>query len=146
MIAIGQDLKASILTASLLIQLKVPVIWAKAVDDQHGRILEQLGVHRVIYPEKDMGRRVAHLVRGAAKDYLEIEPGYSLAKITTPDLIVGIPLGQTVLRRKHGVTVTAFKHAGETWLNADNETVLAHGDSILIVGPTDRVEAFAQRR
>ena len=138
MIAIGQDLKASILTASLLIQLKVPVIWAKAVDDQHGRILEQLGVHRVIYPEKDMGRRVAHLVRGAAKDYLEIEPGYSLAKITTPDLIVGIPLGQTVLRRKHGVTVTVFKHAGETWLNADNETVLAHGDSILIVGPTDR--------
>ncbi|WP_434968803.1 potassium channel family protein [Microbacterium sp. bgisy207] len=145
-IAIGQDLKASILTASLLIQLKVPVIWAKAVDDQHGRILEQLGVHHVIYPEKDMGRRVAHLVRGAAKDYLEIEPGYSLAKITTPDLVVGTPLGQTTLRRKHGVTVTAFKHGDEPWMNADNETVLAHGDSILIVGPTDRVEAFAQLR
>lgn len=145
-ISIGQDLKASILTASLLIQLRVPVIWAKAVDDQHGRILEQLGVHHVIYPEKDMGRRVAHLVRGAAKDYLEIDPGYSMAKIAAPELVIGVPLGHTTIRRKHGVTITAFKHEGEEWCNADNETVLGAGDTILIVGPTVRVEAFAQLR
>lgn len=145
-IAIGHDLKASILAASLLIQMGVPVIWAKAVDDQHGRILEQLGVHHVIYPEKDMGKRVAHLVRGAAMDYLEIEPGYSLAKITTPLLVIDVPLGQTTIRRKHGITVTAFKHGEQPWRNADNETVLRAGDSILIVGPTDRVEAFAQLR
>ncbi|WP_256934176.1 TrkA family potassium uptake protein [Microbacterium sp. BF1] len=50
-LAIGNDITASILTASLLLQLQVPVIWAKAVDEQHGAVLEQLGVHRVIYPE-----------------------------------------------------------------------------------------------
>lgn len=145
-IAIGHDITASILAGSLLIQMGVPVIWAKAVDDQHGRILEQLGVHHVIYPEKDMGRRVAHLVRGAAKDYLEIEPGYSLAKIATPLMIVGVPLGQTTIRRKHGITITAYRHHKDAWHNADNETILEAGDSILIVGPTDRVEAFAQLR
>ncbi|GAA1700139.1 TrkA family potassium uptake protein [Microbacterium sediminicola] len=145
-IAIGHDVTASILAASLLIQLQVPVIWAKAVDDQHGRILEQLGVHHVIYPEKDMGRRVAHLVRGAAMDYLEIAQGYSLAKITTPLLVVDVPLGESTIRRKYGVTVSAFKHADEPWTNADNETVLRAGDEILIVGPSARVEAFAQLR
>jgi trk system potassium uptake protein TrkA len=143
-VAIGDDVQASILTASILLQLKVPVIWAKAVSEQHGRILEQLGVHHVIFPEKDMGRRVAHLVRGAAMDYLEIERGYSLAKIAAPARFQGTPLGETTLRRTHGVTVTAFKTLEGAWQNADNQTVLSPGDRILIVGPTDRVEAFAQ--
>jgi trk system potassium uptake protein TrkA len=143
-LAVDDDVQASILTASILLQLKVPVIWAKAVSEQHGRILEQLGVHHVIFPEKDMGRRVAHLVRGAAMDYLEIERGYSLAKIAAPARFQGTPLGETTLRRTHGVTVTAFKTLEGAWQNADNQTVLSSGDRILIVGPTDRVEAFAQ--
>lgn len=145
-VAIGDDVQASILTASLLLQLQVPVIWAKAVNAQHGLILEQLGVHHVIYPEREMGRRVAHLVRGAAQDYLEIEGGYSLAKILAPSSVWGTPLGQTSLRTSHRVTIAAFKPVDGTWQNADNATVLGEGDKVLIVGATDRVEAFAQLR
>ena len=145
-VAIGDDVQASILTCSILLQLQVPVIWAKAVNEQHGRILEQLGVHHVIYPEREMGRRVAHLVRGAAQDYLEIEAGYSLAKILTPPMLCGKALGATTLRQTHGVTVAAYRGADGVWHNADNQTVLSEGDKILIVGPTDRVEAFAQVR
>ena len=145
-VAIGHDVQASILTASTLLQLKVPVIWAKADNEQHGRILEQLGVHHVVYPERTMGRRVAHLVRGAAMDYLEIEQGYALAKISAPSAFLGVPLGQSAVRRTHGITVTAVKHAGEAWQNADNQTELAAGDTVIIVGPTAKVEAFAQLR
>lgn len=145
-VAIGDDVQASILTCSVLLGMKIPIIWAKAVSDRHALILEQLGVHHVINPERDMGRRVAHLVRGAAIDYLEIEPGYSLAKIATPESIRGIALGKTTLRQQHGITVTAFRRPNTAWENADNETVLAEGDTVLIVGPTQRVEAFAQLR
>ncbi|MEI3868424.1 TrkA family potassium uptake protein [Microbacterium sp. CCNWLW134] len=145
-VSIGHDIEASILTASLLLHLKVPVIWAKAENAQHGRILSQLGVHRVVFPENDMGRRVAHLVRGAAMDYLEIEPGYALAKIAPPAFIRGVPLGETSIRKTHGITVTAFKSAGQEWQNADGQTVVGDGDAILIVGPTQRVESFAQLR
>ena len=145
-VAIGADVQASILTASILLGMKIPVIWAKAVTEQHGKILEQLGVNHVIYPEKDMGRRVAHLVRGAAIDYLEIEPGYSLAKVTPPAEILGVPLGRTTIRQRYGITVTAFRPADGEWQNADNETVLRDGARVVIVGPTDRVEAFAQLR
>ena len=145
-VAIGDDVQASILTASLLLQLKVPVVWAKAVSEQHGTILEQLGVHHVVYPEKDMGRRVAHLVRGAAIDYLEIDKGYSLVKAAAPLRFVGVPLGETKLRQAHGVTIAAFRDATGLWQNADNATVLAAGDAVLIVGPTANAEAFAQLR
>jgi trk system potassium uptake protein len=145
-VAIGDDISASILTCSVLLSMKIPVIWAKAVDDRHGLILEQLGVHHVIYPEKDMGRRVAHLVRGAAQDYVEIERGYVVVKSTPPARLCGIPLGKTGLRKEFGVTVAAYKRPGAEWTNADAETVLGPEDTILIVGPTRKAEGFAQLR
>lgn len=144
-VAIGGNISASILTCSLLLNLGVPVIWAKAVDDQHGLILEQLGVHHVIYPEKDMGRRVAHLVRGAALDFIEVAAGYAMVKAPVPARIVGQRLGDTGLRKTHGVTIAAFQHDGE-WRNADNDTVLQPDDTLLIVGPTRDAENFAQLR
>lgn len=143
-VAIGGDISASILTCSLLLSMEIPAIWAKAVDDQHGLILEQLGVDKVIYPEKDMGRRVAHLVRGAALDFIEIAPGYAMVKAPAPSSIQDKPLGDTGLRRTHGVTIAAFQHGDQPWDNADNRTVLTAGDTILVVGKTRDAEAFAQ--
>jgi len=145
-VAVSSDLKVSILCASLLLQLGVPVVWAKATDEQHGRILEQLGVHHVVYPESDMGRRVAHLVRGAAKDYLEIESGYALVKAAAPTELHGVALGDSDLRRRRGVTVAAWRSAEGAWEYADNTTVLHEGDTVIAVGPTRNVEAFAQLR
>lgn len=145
-VAIGNNISASILTASVLLDMKIPVIWAKAVDDQHGLILEQLGVHHVIYPEKDMGRRVAHLVRGAALDFIEVAPGYAVVKAPVPSSVQGVPLGETGLRKAHGVTIAAFQHGQDAWTNADNTTVLKAGDTILVVGRTRDAEAFAQLR
>ncbi|KRC62158.1 potassium transporter [Agromyces sp. Root81] len=145
-VAIGDDISASILTSSVLLSMGIPVIWAKVVDDRHGLILEQLGVHHVIYPEKDMGRRVAHLVRGAALDYIEVDPGYALVKAAAPVMLIGKRLGDSGLRTEHDVTVAAFKRAGEQWRNADADTVLHAGDTILVVGPTASAESFAQLR
>lgn len=145
-VAIGDDVSASILTCSVLLSMRTPVIWAKAVDDRHGLILEQLGVHHVIYPEKDMGRRVAHLVRGAALDYIEVAPGYALVKTAAPSVVHGKRLGDTGIRGTHGITIAAFQHGEDAWRNADNSTVLHAGDTILVVGPTTAAEAFAQLR
>jgi trk system potassium uptake protein TrkA len=145
-VAIGNDIQASILTCSVLLGMKIPVIWAKAVDDRHGLILEQLGVHHVIYPEKDMGRKVAHLVRGAALDYIEVDAGYALVKASAPSSLHGKRLGDSGIRREYGVTIAAFKRNDEGWRNADADTVLGPGDTILVVGPTANSENFAQLR
>jgi trk system potassium uptake protein len=132
-VAIGSDITASILTASLLLKLKVPVIWAKAVD-------------RVIYPDKDMGRRVAHLVRGAAADYLEIDKGYAIVKTVAPQYLHGITLAEGEVRSSHGVTIAAYRPTLGDWRNAQADTVLHEGDTVLVVGPTTSVEKFAQLR
>lgn len=145
-VAIGSDLQASILTCSVVLRMAGPEIWAKAESDQHGQILEQLGVHHVVYPEKDMGRRVAHLVRGSALDFIELDPGYALVKASPPPSIVGHRLGDTGLRARHGVTVAAFLRAGGTWSNADADTILHADDLVLVAGPSRDAEAFAQMR
>ena len=143
-VAIGNDLQASILTCSLMLSLGIPNIWAKAQDDRHGLILKQLGVHHIVYPEKDMGRRVAHLVRGAIMDYLEVDKGYAMVKMTAPAFLHGVPLGETRIRSSHGVTIAAHASAAGAWQNADAATVLSPGDRILVLGPSARAEAFGQ--
>ncbi len=145
-VAIGSDIQASILTASLLLRLGIPSVWAKAVSDPHGVILEQLGVHHIIYPEKDMGKRVAHLVRGAMDDYIEIGKDFALVKTTPPRSILGRPLGEVKARAEHGVTVTAFHRDGAGWSYTTLETVVQEGDVILVAGRPDRVEKFSQLR
>ncbi|MGH3630946.1 MAG: potassium channel family protein [Sciscionella sp.] len=145
-LAIGDSVEASILTASELLKFKIPIIWAKAVTDAHGQILEQLGVQHVIYPERDMGRRVAHRVRGAAMDYIEVDDNYVIVKMSPNALVVGNRLGDTHIRAEYGVTITAYKRGGSGWRNADLDTVLEVDDTILVAGPTAKAESFGQLR
>lgn len=145
-VAIGGDIQASILTTALVLKLKIPMVWAKAVTDQHGEILTQLGVHHVVFPEKDMGRRVAHLVRGAMQDYMEVGENFAIVKTTPPKSLQGMRLADTRVRSNHGVTVTAFDRPGQGWSYTTVDTVLEPNDIILIAGAPDRVEAFSQLR
>jgi trk system potassium uptake protein TrkA len=145
-VAIGSDIEASILTTSVLLKFTIPQLWAKAVSDPHGQILEQLGVGHVIYPEKDMGRRVAHLVRGAALDYIEVDQDYAIVKMSPNSLVVGRPLSETQIKAKYGVTVMAYRCDGSPWKNAEASTVLQADDMMLVAGPTRKAEGFGQLR
>ncbi|MGW7479479.1 potassium channel family protein [Nonomuraea muscovyensis] len=142
--AIGSDLEASILTSSLLVELEIDDIWAKAISRQHGQILERIGVQHVVFPEHDMGERVAHLVSGRLLDYMDVDEHFAMAKIHPPKDYVGIALGRSGLRRKHGVTIVAVKPSGEEFTYATADTELAYGDIIIVSGRPDQVERFAE--
>ncbi|GAA1572944.1 TrkA family potassium uptake protein [Actinomadura kijaniata] len=143
-VAIGGDLEASILATSLLVELDVEDIWAKAVTQQHKRILERIGAHHIVLPEHDMGERVAHLVSGRMLDYVEVDEDFALVKTRPPKDIVGVPLGRTRLRSKHGVTVVCVKATGEPFTYATVDTVLQYGDIIVVAGPIAKVERFVE--
>ena len=83
-VSMGQNLEASVLTVLNLSQLGVKDIWAKANNPQHGRIAERVGAHHVVYPEHDMGQRVAHLVTGKMIDFIEFEDDFAIAKTRAP--------------------------------------------------------------
>ena len=143
-VGIGTDIEASILIASNLLEAKVPNIWAKAISRQHGQILERLGVHHVVLPEHEMGERVAHLVTGRMLDFIEFDDDYALVKTVAPDIATGVPLGQSQVRTKYGVTVVGIKRPGEDFTYASAETVVQKGDVIVVTGKIHAVEAFAE--
>ena len=145
-VAIGHDIQASILTTSLLLRFGIQHLWAKAVSEPHGEILRQLGVPHVVFPESDMGRRVAHLVRGSMQDFLEIGDGFSLIKLAAPASIVGQSLEESQLRQRFGITVVAVRGDEGGWEYTTAGTVIRTGDTMLVGGPTAAAEAFAQRR
>ena len=142
-VGIGSDLEASILTASILVNFGIRDIWAKAISHSHARILTQLGVHHVVRPEHDMGKRVAHLVRGRMVDYIEFDDGYAIVKTQPPTSILGLPLGESRVRSRYGVTIVGVKRAGEDFTHATPETVVHEGDLIIVSGPEDGVEHFS---
>jgi len=143
-VGIGNDLEASILSASVLLGFGVANVWAKAISAAHARILAQIGVHHVVRPEHDMGQRVAHLVRGRMLDYIEFDDGYAIVKTRPPESLHSLPLGESRPRSKHGITIVGVKRAGEDFTHATPETVVEAGDIIIVSGPQASVERFSE--
>ncbi|WP_338886394.1 TrkA family potassium uptake protein [Rhodococcus sovatensis] len=143
-VGIGSDLEASLLTASALINLDVTNIWAKAISNAHAKILTQIGVHHVVRPEHDMGKRVAHLVRGRMMDYIEFDDGFAMVKTSPPSFLIGDNLGRSAIRTKHKVTVVAIKRPGEGFTYATADTVISAGDTIIVSGQVRDTERFSE--
>jgi trk system potassium uptake protein TrkA len=143
-VAIGTDIESSVLTTVLLADLGISEIWAKAISRDHGRILERIGAHHVVYPEADMGERVAHLVSGAMLDYIKFDDGFALAKLEVTEPLGDGPLGELRLRARYGVTVVGFRPPDGTFTYADRETVIGAGSLIAIAGRIEDVDRFAQ--
>lgn len=144
-VAIGSDLEASVLTVLALVDLGVPNIWAKAVTERHGRILERTGAHHVIYPEATMGQRVAHLVTGKMIDFIEFDDGFAIVKTRAPKEMLNRTLAESAARTQHGVTIVGVKRPREDFAYARPETRVEPGDILIVAGPTALVEAFAAR-
>ncbi|WP_280276040.1 potassium channel family protein [Nocardia wallacei] len=142
-VGIGSDLEASILTTSLLVDFRIPRIWAKANSRQHGRILERIGAHHVVLPEFDMGERIAHLVTGRMLDYIEFDDDYAMVRTTAPHAVIGTTLTESGLREHFNVTVVAIKRRGGEFTYATPDNVVADGDQLIVSGSIACVESFA---
>lgn len=142
-VAIGHDLEASVLTTLNLNQLGVSDIWVKAHSEAHGRIVKRLGAHHVIFPERDMGERVAHLVTGKMIDFIEFVDGFAIAKTGTPRELYNQTLAQASVRRRFNITVMGVKRADVPFIVAQPDTVLLPDDILIVAGETPDVEAFA---
>jgi trk system potassium uptake protein TrkA len=146
-VAIGTEVEASILTASVLVDLGVPRIVAKAISEPHGKILSRVGAHRVVFPERDMGLRVARSLAGRdVIDYMQLDPGFVLLETKAPPELVGKTLAEAEVRRRYGLTVVSVKGAEKPATYATPETRIEEGDILVIAGETRRVEEFVHLR
>ena len=142
-VCIGTDIEASVLTTAALADLDVPNLWAKAMTDAHGRILARVGAHNVVFPEAQMGSRVAHLVTGGLLEYVALDEDFALMEMAAPEAVVGIPLGDTDLRRTYKVTIVCHKPLGGSFTYADRETVLNPNDLVVVAGHRADLDRFA---
>lgn len=142
-VAIGSDIEASILSTAALADMGTVNIWAKAITDEHGRILKRVGAHTVVFPERQMAERVAQVVSQSVVDYFQIDDGFVLAELVAPADLHGVALGESDIRQKYGVTVVCVKPADGVFTYASEETVIGEGDLLVVAGTTKDAERFA---
>ncbi len=142
-VAVGSLIEASVLITANLVDLQVPQIWAKAVSQSHGKILSRVGANHVIYPEREAGERVAHLVSGRMLDFIRFDDDFVLAKMYPPKFIRGVRLDESGVRTKYKVTVVGVKSPGKEFSYAEANTVVSNHDLIIVSGTNVDIERFA---
>jgi trk system potassium uptake protein len=145
-VSIGQNIESNLLVVMQLRELGVETVVAKALTPLHGRILEKLGVSRVIFPEREMAIRLAHsLVMPNVIDYIELSRDFSIVEIPAPPGFVGRTLKQLELRPRLGLTLIAIKRRaapGEaivTNIAPSADEKIAAGDVLALLGSTDKL-------
>jgi trk system potassium uptake protein len=144
-VGVGSYLEASVLITGNLVDLGTPQIWAKAISNEHARILQRIGAHHVVLPEADAGARVAHLVSGKMLDYIEVEDGFTIVKMRPPKETQGFTIGQAKIRERYGVTVVGVKSPGQEFVYAEPDTRISADDLLVVSGHAQLLERFAAR-
>ena len=149
-VSIGENIESSLLVVMQLRELGIATIVAKAVTPLHGRILEKLGVSRVIFPEREMAIRIAHsLVMPNVIDYIELSRDFSIVEVPAPDAFVGRTLKQLELRPRLGLTLIAIKRQSDSGAVVTNiapaaDETIRPGDTLALLGSNERLNQLDQ--
>jgi trk system potassium uptake protein TrkA len=140
-VAITDGVEASIFATMALKELGVPNVIVKAGTRLHGSILAKAGADRVVFPEREMGQRVAHSfsVRDVV-DYLDVAPDFGIVKVRPAASFIGRTIGELDLQRRLGLTPVALRRNTEVTVNPDASTVVREGDELILIGRDDRLE------
>ena len=145
-VTIGSNVQTSIMTALLIKELGVKNILAKAHNELHAKVLQKIGVDKVIFPERDMGVRVAHnLVATSILDYIELSPDYSIAEIISSSDWVGKSLKELNMRAKYGISIMALKRDNEINVSPLAEDIIQEGDVIVAIGGTEELNELENK-
>ncbi|PGM55067.1 TrkA family potassium uptake protein [Bacillus sp. AFS053548] len=143
-VAIGNDMQSSILTTLVLNELKIEKIVAKALNKRHGEVLKKVGADWVIYPEKNMGERVAHqLMSPNVLNFIELAQNYSIEEIKLPSKMVGKSLKELNIRVEFNLTVIAIKSEGVVNISPSPDEVIHEGDVLVMIGENRDLHRFS---
>jgi len=143
-VSIATDIEASILVTMMLKEMGLKYIIAKAQSDLHGKVLEKIGVDKVVFPERDMGRRIARsLIIPNIKDYIELEPDYSVIEIEALPDFTDKTLSELDLRNKYGINVLAIKRDNSFNISPRAKDVIKKDDLLIVIGETKKITELA---
>ena len=134
-IAVAENMEASITATMQVKELGVPFVMAKAMNSLHGRILEKIGADKVIYPEHSMGVRVArNLLSSGFVDMFELSSEFSMAEFRIPKEWIGRTLRELKIREKYNINLIAVKQGENVNVNFGPEESLPSDCTLIAVG------------
>lgn len=141
-VAIGNDIESSILCTLILKEVGIPHIVCKAQSQLHGKVLKKIGADRVVFPERDMGIRVANnLVSTNLLDYIDLSDDFSIREITAPKFVVDKTLAELKLPTKLGINIIAIKTDPENInITPGANDVIRSGNVLVVVGENRRLD------
>jgi trk system potassium uptake protein TrkA len=135
-VAIGHEIQSSIMTCILLIEMGARFVVARAQTELHGKVLSKIGVNRVVFPERDMGQKLAHSLSAFnIVDLIELSSNSNVVEVSAPEEMVGRSLKELNLRARFGINVIALRSIdGKTNISPGAEDRIKKGDLIVAVG------------
>lgn len=145
-VAIGDDIQASILTTLILKELGVSNITVKAQNDYHEKVLLKIGADHVVHPERDMGRRIAHkIASNNVLDYLELSDEHSIVEIVASNKLDGKSLIDLDIRAKYGINIVAFKRGSEIIVSPHATETIQTNDILIVIGADQDISRFEKK-
>ncbi|MGM0777124.1 MAG: potassium channel family protein [Bacillota bacterium] len=142
-VSFGENIESSILTSLLLKEMGIPKVWAKAHNEYHARVLEKIGVDRVIHPERDMAKRIAHhIVSEKMIDYIELSEDFSMVEIVATNKIANKSLSELNIRAKYGCNIVGIQRGKEIIVTPPAEEVILKGDVLIVMGHNKGIGRF----
>ena len=142
-IAIGSDIRASIMATLIAKEMGVEQVVCKAKDELQAKVLYKIGADRVVFPERDMGIRVAHnLVSDNILDHIELDPEYSIMEIVTPNKWVGKTLIELDLRAKYEITILAVKSGDKINVIPSPQEQLQEKSMLVVIGKNSNISTI----
>ncbi|AXI08945.1 potassium transporter Trk [Oceanobacillus zhaokaii] len=142
-VAIGENIQASILTTVILSELGVQRITVKAQNDYHEKILNKIGAHQIVHPERDMGRRIAHnLISNNILDYLELSDEHSIVEVKAGRKMKGKTLIDLDIRANYGCNVVAIKQGKSINVSPMADEILKEDDVLIVIGADIDISRF----
>lgn len=146
-VAISEDMEAGIMATIISKEMGIPYVLAKAMTDLQGTILRKVGADEVVFPERDMGCRVAkNIISAAFTDWIELSPEYSLTEKLIPGAWVGKSLAGLRIREKYGINVVGIMKDGQVDVAFDPCEPLPEDCILIIIGSNSILEKFEENR
>ncbi|MBU0443420.1 Ktr system potassium transporter KtrC [Bacillus velezensis] len=145
-VAIGENIQASILTTLILKELGVNTITVKAQNDYHEKVLAKIGADHIVHPERDMAKRIAHnIVSNNVLDYLELSDEHSIVEIVANSRLAGNTLLDLDIRAKHGINIVAIKREKEVIVSPLATEMIQKEDILIVIGSLTDISRFEKR-
>lgn len=142
-VAIGENIQASILTTVILADLGIKKITVKAQNDYHEKILNKIGADQIVHPERDMGKRLAHnIISNNILDYLDLSDEHSIIEVKVGKNMIGKSLAELHIRKKFGCNIVAIRRHNKINVSPDANEQFQKNDIIIVIGADKDLNRF----